>query len=122
MSEEELTKWVKDVFYKRLTDGVEEDAKSKDTDGDGKVTWDEYTKESYDAEYLEDSADEEIKRMGATNKRRFDTTDKDKDGALTKEEFVHFKYPESSPEMGYIHVLETIEGRYLGPFQTPIFS
>ena len=27
VSEEELTKWVKDVFSKRLTDGVEEDAK-----------------------------------------------------------------------------------------------
>ena len=113
VSEEELTKWVKEVFSKRLTDGVEEDAKSKDTDGDGKVTWDEYTKGSYGAEELDDAADEETKKMLATDKRRFDTADKDKDGALTKEEFVHFMHPESSPEMGDIHVLETIDGRYL---------
>ena len=46
-----------------------------------------------------------------TDKRRFDTADKDKDGALSKDEFVHFMHPESSPEMGDVHVLETIEGK-----------
>lgn len=110
VTEEELTRWVKDVFSKRLAEGVEEDAKSKDTDGDGKITWDEYTKSSYGTEELGDSPDEETKKMLSTDKRRFDTADKDKDGALNKEEYVHFMHPESSPEMGDIHVIETIEG------------
>lgn len=109
VTEEELTNWVKSVFNKRLAEGVVEDAKTKDTDNDGKITWDEYSKASYGTEELEDSTDEETKKMLSTDKRRFDTADKDKDGALTKEEFVHFMHPESSPEMGDIHVLETIE-------------
>ena len=110
VTEEELTNWVKEVFKKRLAEGVAEDAKTKDADNNGKITWDEYTKGSYGTEELEDDADEETKKMLSGDKRRFDTADKDKDGALTKEEFVHFMHPESSPEMGDIHVLETIEG------------
>lgn len=110
VTEEELTKWVRDVFSKRLLEGIDEDVKGKDTDSDGKITWDEYTKATYGPEELEDGTDEETKQMLRTDKRRFDTADKDKDGALSKEEYVHFMHPESSTEMGDIHVLETIEG------------
>lgn len=106
----ELTNWVREVFSKRLLEGVEEDVKGKDTNGDGKITWDEYAKASYGPEELEDGADEETRQLLKTDKRRFDTADKDKSGALSKEEFVHFMHPESSSEMGDIHVLETIEG------------
>lgn len=131
VTEEELTKWVRDVFSKRLLEGVDEDLKSKDTDGNGKLTWDEYTKATYGPEEMEDDADEETKKLLNTDKRRFDTADKDKDGALTKEEFVHFMHPESSSEMGDIHVLETIEDidrdkdgfvsmkEFLGDFEDP---
>ena len=111
VTEEELTNWVRDVFSKRLLEGVDEDVKGKDTNSDGKITWDEYTKETYGPEELEDDADEETKQLLRTDKRRFDTADKDKDGALSKNEFVHFMHPESSPEMGDVHVLETIEGK-----------
>ena len=110
VTEEELTKWVKEVFTKRLEDGVEEDAKMKDENKDGKITWEEYSKNSYGPEELEDGADEETKKMLNVDRRRFDTADKDKDGSLTMEEFVRFTHPESSSEMEDIHVLETIEG------------
>lgn len=109
VTEEELTKWVKEVFTKRLEDGVEEDAKMKDENKDGKITWEEYSKNSYGPEELEDGADEETKKMLNVDRRRFDTADKDKDGSLTMEEFVRFTHPESSSEMEDIHVLETIE-------------
>lgn len=121
VSEEELTNWVKAVFRKRLMDGIEDDVKSKDTDKDGKVSWDEYQKESYGAEEMEDPDDEETKKMLQNDKRRFDVADKNKDGGLSKEEFVNFMHPESSPEMGDVHVIETIEGEFLVTRKFKIF-
>ena len=110
VTDEELTNWVKGVFHKRLMEGVKEDVNLKDADKDGKVTWEEYKKESYGTQEIEDPNDEETKKMLETDKRRFDTADKDNDGGLSTEEFTNFMHPESSPEMGDIHVVETIEG------------
>lgn len=121
VSEEELTNWVKAVFRKRLMDGIEDDVKAKDTDKDGKVSWDEYQKESYGAEEIEDPDNEETKKMLQNDKRRFDVADKNKDGGLSKEEFVNFMHPESSPEMGDVHVIETIEGEFLVTRKFKIF-
>lgn len=110
VTEEELTNWIKEVFNKRLEEGVEEDVNTKDENKDGKITWDEYKKITYGSEELDGEADEETKKMLFVDKRRFDTADKDKDGGLTKMEYVRFMHPESSTDMEDIHVLETIEG------------
>lgn len=110
VTEAELTNWIKEMFNKRLEDGVEEDVKTKDEDKDGKITWDEYKKSTYGAEELDGEADEESKKMLFVDKRRFDTADKDKDGGLTKMEYVRFMHPESSPDMEDVQVAETIEG------------
>lgn len=110
VTEAELTNWIKEMFNKRLEDGVEEDVKTKDEDKDGKITWDEYKKSTYGAEELDGEADEESKKMLFVDKRRFDTADKDKDGGLTKVEYVRFMHPESSPDMEDVQVAETIEG------------
>lgn len=110
VTEAELTNWIKEMFNKRLEEGVEEDVKTKDEDKDGKITWDEYKKSTYGAEELDGGeADEESKKMLFVDKRRFDTADKDKDGGLTKMEYVRFMHPESSPDMEDVQVAETIE-------------
>ena len=112
VTEEELTKWVRDVFSKRLIEGVDVEMKEKDADGDGKISWNEYTKSSFGPEELEE-ADDEVTSVLKRDERRFNTADEDKDGALNMEEFVQFMHPESSSKMGDIHVLETIEGSFV---------
>ena len=104
---EELTEWVKKVFHERSLVGVDKDVEDKDSNKNGRVEWDEYVKGTY-GETGED--DEEVKELLERDRRRFDAADKDKDGALDKKEFGIFLHPESSPEMGDIHVTETIEG------------
>lgn len=108
--EEELIKWVKEVFIKWFEDGVEEDVKMKDENKDGKIIWEEYSKNFYGLEELEDGVDEEIKKMLNVDRWRFDIVDKDKDGFLIMEEFVCFMYLELLLEMEDIYVLEIIEG------------
>lgn len=105
---EELTEWVKKVFKERSLHGVEKDMEDKDTDHNGMMSWDEYVKGTY-GETAED--DEEVKELLQRDKRRFDTADSNKDGSLNKQEFGTFLHPESSPEMGDIHITETIEGK-----------
>ena len=111
VSEDELADWVKTVFKQRLLEGIEDDLKEKDTDADSKVSWDEYFKSLFGDEAIEDEGDE-TKEMVRKDKRRFDAADKDKDGKLSKEEYSNFMHPESSEELGDLHVIETIEGWY----------
>lgn len=105
---EELTEWVKKTFKDRTLHGVEKDMEDKDSDKDGVVSWDEYVKGTY-GETSDD--DEEVKELLLRDKRRFDAADSSKDGSLSKEEFATFLHPESSAEMGDIHITETIEGK-----------
>lgn len=115
---EELTDWVKKVFHERSLVGVDKDVEEKDTDKNGKVDWNEYVKGTY-GDTGDD--DEEVKELLQRDRRRFDAADKDKDGALDKREFGTFLHPESSPEMGDIHVTETIEGELLFSQIFPFF-
>jgi hypothetical protein len=103
---EELTEWVKTVFHERSLQGVDKDVEEKDADKNGKVEWDEYAKGTYG----EGEEDDEVKELLKRDRRRFDVADKDKDGALNRAEYGTFLHPESSPEMGDIHIMETIEG------------
>lgn len=104
---DELTEWVKKVFKERSLHGVEKDIEDKDTDHNGLVSWTEYTKGTYGDT---DEEDDEVKELLQRDRRRFDAADVNKDGSLNKEEFGTFLHPESSPEMGDIHIAETIEG------------
>lgn len=67
--EEELIKWVRDVFNKCLLEGVQEDLSLKDMDLDGKVIWDEYVKVIYGLEEMGDDVDEELKKLLKMDKR-----------------------------------------------------
>ncbi|KAJ7372309.1 hypothetical protein OS493_019753 [Desmophyllum pertusum] len=107
VTEEELTKWVREVSRKNVLEGNNDYADEMDTNHDGQITWDEYMQALYGPEEL----DEEAVRVKNRTFIRFEMADKDKDGTLSKEEFsVHFMQPELSTEgIQDIHVLLTIE-------------
>ncbi|WP_411027162.1 hypothetical protein, partial [Salmonella sp. s54925] len=95
---EELKKWVKTVFQKKMVSGMETDVKDKDANNDGFINWDEFLKDRY-GEEIPSEDDEEMKKMVERERKHFNVADANKDGKLSSEEFGGFMHPESNPEM-----------------------
>ena len=113
VTQEELKKWVKSVFQKRMLSGMESDVKEKDKDNDGVISWDEFMKDSYGEDVSTDE-DEEMKKMIERDRKHFNVADSSKDGKLNAEEFAGFLHPESNPEMQALNAEETLEGKNKG--------
>jgi len=102
----ELEAWT----LKALDDFETEDTRGEfsgvDSDGDGFVTWGEYSSESYGDDFTEDSEDfrnpetdewREFAKDFKRDKALFQAADHDQDGKLDKQEFIHLKHPRMHP-------------------------
>lgn len=105
---EELKKWVKTVFLKKMLSGMESDVKEKDKNNDGFISWDEFMKDSYGDEPVNED-DEEMKKMVERDRKHYDVADTDKDGKLSANEFGGFLHPEGNPDMQALNAQETLE-------------
>lgn len=102
----ELKAWILRSFKKLGEEEAEDRLEEIDADGDGKVTWKEYLKDTFAMENEDekndlidfDSYDEE-KEMIKSDKELFNAADLNKDGALDSKEYVLFYSPEEHPEM-----------------------
>jgi len=109
---DELTAYVKKVFKGKVLSGLDLDIEEKDTDKDGKVSWEEFIKGSFGVEdekdYLKDQ-DDDVKKSIERDRKRFTTADADGDDKLERQEYIHFLHPESTEKMSSLHVEETME-------------
>ena len=113
VTQEELKKWVKSVFQKKMLSGMETDVKDKDKNNDGVISWEEFMNDSYGEDASADE-DEEMKKMIERDRKHFNVADSSKDGKLNAEEFAGFLHPETNPEMQALNAEETLEGKNKG--------
>lgn len=67
-------------------------------DKDDRITWNEYLKESFGTEDVNE-LDSEYAKLMVEDKIYFETADTNKDGVLNYEEFQAFQNPEHYPHM-----------------------
>lgn len=109
VTSDELKIWVKTVFKKKMLSGMESDVQEKDKDSDGFISWDEFLKDSYGEESMDE--DEEMRKMVERDRKHYNVADTNSDGKLSAEEFAGFLHPESNPEMQALNTEETLEGK-----------
>ena len=108
---EELKRWVKTVFQKKMLSGMESDLADKDKDKDGYISWEEFLSDSYGDDVPNQDEDEEMKKMIERDRKRYNVADSNKDGKLSPEEYAGLSHPESNPEMQALNAEETLEGK-----------
>lgn len=114
---EELKDWIRFTQKRYIMEDVERQWKQHNSDnGKETIAWTDYKKMVYgfldnmDASEI-DKDDEgfSYKNMLKRDRRRWTSSDSDKDDSLTKEEFAAFLHPEEIDHMRDIVVLETME-------------
>jgi len=114
VTEEELTVWIHYVQTKYIYDDTERQWEENDTDKDGRITWEEYSKHTYGF-LTDDQLNEEeedgfsYKAMLERDERRWKASDRENKGYLTKEDLTAFLHPEEYDHMKELVILETIE-------------
>lgn len=99
----ELHTWILRSFKMLSEEESNERFEDADENEDGKVTWEEYKADSYGIE--DDSGEENIIQTSEedtlikNDKVMFEAADRNKDGVLTRTEFIWFTHPEEFPEM-----------------------
>lgn len=110
----ELRSWIAHTQQRHIQDSVSAAWNTYDTDGDGRVGWEELRNATYGyyapGEEFHDVEDAETyKRMLARDERRFRVADQDGDLMATREELTAYLHPEEFPHMRDIVVAETLE-------------
>ncbi|KAK7098369.1 hypothetical protein V1264_002683 [Littorina saxatilis] len=112
VSEDELKDWIQYVQKRYIINDTDRMWKDHQPDEDNMLTWPAYQKRTFG---YEDDPNEKGSRTEAyadminRDRRRWEQADKNKDGRLSKEEFMDFLHPEDAEHMREIVVMETIE-------------
>ncbi|XP_034751023.1 reticulocalbin-3 [Etheostoma cragini] len=113
VSHAELHSWIRHRQRRYIQENVDKHWKEYDSNGDGKIAWDEYKNTTYGyylGEEFEDVDDKATyKSMLTRDERRFRTADRDGDMIATREEFTAFLHPEEYDYMKDVVVQETVE-------------
>ncbi|KAA8584802.1 hypothetical protein FQN60_003496, partial [Etheostoma spectabile] len=113
VSHAELHSWIRHRQRRYIQENVDKHWKEYDSNGDGKIAWDEYKNTTY-GYYLGEEFDDvddkaTYKSMLTRDERRFRTADRDGDMIATREEFTAFLHPEEYDYMKDVVVQETVE-------------
>lgn len=113
INRQELRAWILRSFRMLTQEEAEERMQDVDTNGDGKVTWDEYVSDTYgvgeDSEQQE--IEEENEELIADDKVMWEAADANLDGLLEGDEWVAFSHPEEHPAMLPIILNQTLRER-----------
>nr|KAG5695437.1 hypothetical protein BaRGS_033562 [Batillaria attramentaria] len=112
VTEEELKEWIQYVQRHYIITDTDRMWKDHQPDDDNVLSWKSYQKRTFgyeDDPNVEGSRTEAYVEMINRDKRRWDKADKNRDGRLSKEEFMDFLHPEDAEHMRDIVVMETIE-------------
>ncbi|KAK4468763.1 hypothetical protein MN116_007936 [Schistosoma mekongi] len=116
IDKEELKNWIIQSFISLDLEASKPRFKEYDADGDGQLTWSEYTNKiyGYTAQELEDfrkdGKNETNLFMQSLDgeKLRFDSADQDKTGYLNETEFVAFEHPHNYRHMAPYELKHTL--------------
>ncbi|CAL8106683.1 unnamed protein product [Calicophoron daubneyi] len=118
IDKEELTEWIFSSLINLDLEDVRARLKDNDMNGDGVVTWDEYTSKTYG--YSEAELKKLREEMGNETKTflntieeeylRFSCADLDKDGKLNETEYAAFEHPNNYRHMAPYEVIHTLRG------------
>ena len=110
ISQAELEDWIDKQRKNFMYDAVDEDIEEHDQDGDKMISWNEYMKARFGESENEDfPKDEVLKDQIRKSRRKFDAADQDKDGKMSREEFVLFQHPEEAEYMEKIAIEEIVD-------------
>ncbi|XP_053308510.1 reticulocalbin-3 isoform X2 [Spea bombifrons] len=114
VTQPELLAWIKYVHGRFVQEDVDKQVLLHDKDGDGSVSWEEYSTQTYghligEEEFYDVQDKDTYRKMMKRDERRFKHADKDGDLIATREEFTAFLHPEEFDYMKDIVVTETVE-------------
>uniref|UniRef100_A0A336K9U9 Reticulocalbin-3 n=1 Tax=Culicoides sonorensis TaxID=179676 RepID=A0A336K9U9_CULSO len=110
----ELKAWILRSFKSLGAEEAQDRFEDCDENGDHKVTWAEYIKDTYGMESEEEGLekneveDDSQDKMMNDDRELFKAADKDGDGVLILDEFIIFNNPEEYPEMLPIVLRQTL--------------
>lgn len=112
----ELKQWILRSFKMLSKEESQERMDEVDVNLNGKVTWDEYIAETYGIHSADDidlptGEEDDERRMLQEDQTLFNAADGDKDGSLTKDEFLAFTHPEEHPTMLSIILQQTLDNK-----------
>ncbi|CAH8585796.1 unnamed protein product [Heterobilharzia americana] len=116
IDKDELKRWIIQSFISLDLEASKPRLKEYDTNGDGLLTWSEYTNKiyGYTAQELEDfrkDSKNETKLFVQSldeEKLKFDSADQDKNGYLNETEFVAFEHPHNYRHMAPYELKHTL--------------
>ncbi|XP_076472167.1 calumenin-like isoform X2 [Babylonia areolata] len=112
VTEDELQEWIQYVQKRYIINDTDRMWKDHHPDEDNTLSWPSYQKRTFgydDDPNVKGSRTEAYADMINRDRRRWDKADKNRDGRLSKEEFMDFLHPEDAEHMRDIVVMETIE-------------
>lgn len=115
----ELKQWILRSFKSLSDEESQEKFNEVDLNRDNEVTWDEYRTETYgadaenDLEIFSDKEKMEEQKLLKNDKELFETADIDKDGKLSRVEFLAFSHPEEAPHMLEVILKQTLREKDL---------
>ncbi|CAJ0576848.1 unnamed protein product, partial [Mesorhabditis spiculigera] len=107
VDEAELTEWIRNSMKSLDDEEAGERMKEMDSDGDNKISWDEYVADSFPETDLA-KLDHDDKKLLNEDRKYFAVADQDGDGKLSEEELRAFLNPENYDHMHKVLVEVTL--------------
>jgi len=117
ITHEEMRNWILYIFDRYMPHNTEAMWKELTQDGNNSISWEAYSDAIYGIlddmkDFSDDISDEDeavYRKLEQRDMRRWNLTDENQDGTLSKIEFNHFMHPEEFEKTKYIVVMETLD-------------